>query len=278
VIFAAGSARICKDGPVSEPKRTRGTAAERRERQRGIVDFVVAAGSRTVDEIAQAAGVSAMTAYRDVDELEAQGLLRRTHGAVTAAASQAHEAVSAYRIAQNLDEKEALARRAFEFVQTGTSLILDDSSTGIPLARLLSDKAPLTVITNYNPVARILEEDQDIRLILTGGQYERWADAYFGPAACQAVRALHADTVIMSTSAIVGDVCHHPSEAPAEIKRTMLEAATTKILYADHTKFRRTALHAVAPVAAFDIVIVDAATEAPDLALLRRTGAQVVVA
>lgn len=87
-----------------------------------------------------------------------------------------------------------------------------------------------------------------------------WADAFLGPMATQAVRSMRADVAIMSMSAITDGYCFHPTEEPAEIKRAMLRAARTKVLYADHTKFARTALHAVAPVSDFDVVIVDAAT------------------
>jgi DeoR/GlpR family transcriptional regulator of sugar metabolism len=47
------------------------------------------------------------------------------------------------------------------------------------------------------------------------------------------------------------------------------------VLYVDHTKFRRRALHAVASVEDFDVVIVDSRTARADIEVLRERGARV---
>ncbi|MDR1851565.1 MAG: DeoR/GlpR family DNA-binding transcription regulator [Propionibacteriaceae bacterium] len=243
----------------------RGTAAQRRERQRAITEYVNAAASRTVEEIAAQVGISPMTAYRDIAQLEAQGLLRRDYGTVTAAATQGHEAASAYRMTRDVEAKERLAKAAAELIGPGSALFMDDSSTGIYLAKLLADRAGLTVVTNYNPVARVLEDAEDVRLLATGGVYERWADAYLGPSAVRMIEGMRADLAFMSASAIVNGVVYHPTEDLAEIKRAMLRSAAKKVLYADASKFSRTALHEVVPVSSFDVVILEKATPAEAL-------------
>ena len=106
---------------MTTSRRGRGRAVDQRERQQAIRDFVGEAGHRTVDEIAEHTGVSSMTVYRDLAELEGLGLLRLSKGVVTAAASNLHEAASRYRLTQQVAEKQALARAALE-LQHATDL------------------------------------------------------------------------------------------------------------------------------------------------------------
>lgn len=81
----------------------------------------------------------------------------------------------------------------------------------------------------------------DVRLLMTGGEFVVWAEAFFRPISVATVRNLHAAAVFMSASAVAGGVIYHPAAEAAELKREML-AASLKVLYADHTKFTPTAL------------------------------------
>ena len=111
------------------------------------------------------------------------------------------------------------------------------------------------MITNYQPVARELEENPGIRLLMTGGEYLAWADALFGPMAVRAIRRMRADAVFMSASAITDGAAYHPTEEAAEVKRAMLASSSLRVLYVDHSKFDRRALHRVAPLTDYDVLI-----------------------
>jgi DeoR/GlpR family transcriptional regulator of sugar metabolism len=58
----------------------------------------------------------------------------------------------------------------------------------------------------------------------------------------------------------------------------MFASANRRILIADHTKFDKRALHAIAPLTDFDAVIVDAGTSRVHVDGLRSRGIHVVVA
>ncbi|MCT9139146.1 DeoR/GlpR family DNA-binding transcription regulator [Streptomyces violarus] len=53
--------------------------------------------------------------------------------------------------------------------------------------------------------------------------------------------------------------------------------AYRKILLVDHTKFQRRGLYQLAPVTAFDLVIVDAGISASELDTLQASGVEVLV-
>ena len=232
-------------------------------------------GTLRIDDLVATVGASAMTVYRDLADLESQGLVHRNRGYVSAASSLLYEAASEYRMQQNQAEKEEIARAAADLVEPGQALMLDDSTTGVYLARLLPERAPLTVVTNHRGVFGELAAAQGIHLISIGGDYLPWADAFVGGMALDALRNLRVDLAIMSVSAVTDGICFYPQQEMVQIKKAMLASARRRVLYVDHTKFRRRALHAVAPAEDFDVVIVDSRTPDADVEVLRERGARV---
>jgi DeoR/GlpR family transcriptional regulator of sugar metabolism len=202
-------------------------------------------------------GVSLMTIHRDLDALANQQLVTKLRGAATVVPSMLFESGVPARMARQGREKQALAARALDYIESGQAVMLDDSTTGVYLARLLLQRAPATVITNFLTVMRELSGKPGIRLIGLGGTYYDWSDGFMGAMTVEAIRGLRADILVMSTSAITNLVCYHQSQDTITFKRAMMDAAAFKLLYVDHTKFTRRALHALAPVSAFDRVIVD---------------------
>ncbi|GAB3684379.1 DeoR/GlpR family DNA-binding transcription regulator [Saccharopolyspora tripterygii] len=250
-------------------------SGKQQDRRRKITELVMAEGTLRIDDLVATIGASAMTVYRDLADLESQGLVHRNRGNVSAASSLLYEAASEYRLQQNQVEKEELARAAAELIEPGQALVLDDSTTGVHLARLLPERAPLTVVTNHRGVFDELSAAPGISLICIGGDYLPWADAFVGGMALDSLRNLRVDLAIMSVSAVTDGICCYPQQEMVQIKKAMLAAAQRTVLYVDHTKFRRRALHAVAPVEDFDIVIVDSQTPSSQIEVLRERGALV---
>ena len=239
--------------------------------------MVTAEGTVKIAAISEHFGVSAMTIRRDLEVLEAQNILRRTRGQATAMASSLFESSTFFRQTQNIESKTSLARAALELINPGSTLMLDDSTTGVYLARLLNQRAPLTVVTNFLSVAIELLKEPGITLNILGGQYYRWCNATLGGTTVDAIRKLRVDTLVMSTSAIIDHTCFHHAQETHLIKRAMFESAAQRVLYVDHTKFERRALNALVPITDFDAVIVDDLTHAEHIDYLREHGTRVIV-
>ncbi len=250
----------------------------RADRLRGITEVVLAEGTVRIEQLAERFDVSLMTVHRDLDELQARGLLRKQRGVATAQPTSLVEASDVYRQGRQVAEKAAIAALALQQIEPGQSVLLDDSTTVAALAPRLHEQTPLTVITNVLPLLNTLRSVPDLSLIALGGSYVEWASAFMGGVTNQAIRALRADLVLMSSAAVVDGVCFHPNPESVETKRAMLDSAARRVLLVDHTKFERRALHALAPVSEFDLVITDAATPESTLELLRAAGTDVLVA
>ena len=219
-----------------------------------------------------------ITIHRDLDELEQQGVLRKLRGRVTAQPSSLFDSNVRYRLDAARPEKEALARTALELIEPGGSVMLDESTTALMLAKLLPGKVPLTVITNFTMIFDELKATKGVELILLGGQYLPALDAFGGAMSEAAISAVRADTLFMSTSAVSDCVALHQNGEIMRGKRAMMASAKRRVLLVDHTKFDKIALHRLAPLTDFDLVIVDSGTERAQLDELRENSVPFKVA
>lgn len=224
-------------------------------------------GSASVAELAETFEVSVMTVHRDLDGLERQGMVRKFRGGVTAQASNVFESNIAYRMTAHLEEKEAIARHVVGLIEPGSSVMLDDSTTALALARRLHEVTPLTVVTNFLEAVKLLAGDPGIRLMALGGEYHATHDSFLGVACVDAVEAMSTDVVVVSTSAISDRYAFHQEQEIVLVKRAMLRSAARRILVIDHTKLERVALHRVAPLEDFDTIVLD--SRAPEPAVQR---------
>ncbi|MEU6131159.1 DeoR/GlpR family DNA-binding transcription regulator [Saccharopolyspora sp. NPDC047091] len=224
-------------------------------RQQRIIDHVVQGGFASAAELATLTGVSLMTVHRDIDDLAARGLLRKFHGGVSAQPSTVFESSSDFRLHTHTREKEALAAAALPLIAPGMSVLLDDSTTALTLARLLPDVGPLTVVSNYRQVHEVLREVPDVRLICIGGEYSRTHDSYIGLPCQEMINGLSVDLMFLSTSAMNAQMTFHQEQEIVLVKRAMIHCATTRVLMMDASKVGRAALHRLAPVADFDHVL-----------------------
>ncbi|MDJ1133784.1 DeoR/GlpR family DNA-binding transcription regulator [Streptomyces iconiensis] len=244
--------------------------ATRQKRQQLIVDHVLAQGDASVAELTELTGVSLMTVHRDIAELADRGILRKYHGGVSAQPSTVFESSSDFRLHAHSGEKNALARAALDLVSPGMSLMLDDSTTALALAKLLPQVGPLTVVTNYRLITEELRAVDDIRLIGVGGEYSQTHDSWIGLSALEMIKSFSVDLTLVSTSALTGTMTYHQEQEMVAIKRAMREAGSVSVLLMDHSKVGRSALHRLDPVRSFDHVVLTAPVDEEVLAEMRK--------
>jgi DeoR/GlpR family transcriptional regulator of sugar metabolism len=250
-----------------------------RQEQRldAITELILASGTIKIEDLIEQFQVSSMTIHRDLDLLDSRGILRKSRGYATAVASSLFEANPEYRQRQNIFEKEMLAQAAFKLVEPGQSLILDDSTTVIHLAKLLVQKQPLTVITNFQKTIDALKNAQGVSIVSLGGHYYQWSDAYMGALTINSLRSIRADILFMSTPSIIDEICFHQHHEAALIKQAMFESAGKRYLLADHSKFEQRAVHSTIKLESFDGVILDSLVSAKHIEHLRQKQINVIL-
>ncbi|MGW7405727.1 DeoR/GlpR family DNA-binding transcription regulator [Streptomyces sp. NPDC054833] len=231
----------------------------RAARQAAMAELVLADGSATAAELAGRFGVSLMTVHRDLDELERQGIVRKFRGGVTAQPSGVFESNVQYRLKTMRAQKAAVAEHALRSIEPGMAILLDDSTSTLELARRLrlGEITPLTVVTNFLEAINLLRDRRGIHLMALGGDYDPLHSSFLGVSCVEAVQQLRVDVCFASTSAVHGGYAYHQEQHTVSVKRAMLDSAARNVLLVDHTKLGRVALHRVAPLSRFDLLLVD---------------------
>ena len=235
-------------------------------RRSWIADVLRAESAITVATIQQEFDVSAMTARRDLAELERQGVARRTHGGAVLPAITSHEDSFSSRLEREAPLKGQLAAAAAELVAPGESVFLDSSSTAYHVARALLDRAiPLTVITNSQPIMELvtLHHDRSVELVGIGGSMRRLTRSFVGPVATAAIDAHFADRLFFSVKGLTDDgVMTDADPLEAEVKREMVRHASNATLLVDQSKLGARGLTVIARVQELDLIIASGLDEA----------------
>ena len=264
---------VARKSPESSDERR-----SSQERRSLIRDRILRDGAVRIAELATELGVTVMTIHRDLNALEAEGWVRKVRGGATVDATAGIDTSVRHRLTATLDAKAQLAGHALRHLDGADAVMLDDSTTALQLAHLLPGRGPLTVITNFLVAINALADAQDINLIGLGGVYDATYAAFHGLQVRDQIAKLRCDVVFMSTTAVLDGFLYHKSQETILIRHALMASAARKILLVDHTKFRRRAVHQLAPLTDFDAVIVDAAIDPEDLRSMRELGVAVEVA
>ena len=228
--------------------------------------------------LAEMLEVTKETIRRDLDRLETEGKLTRTHGGALSLEVPSSELSFTARDHLNVEEKRAIAREAVGLIRGGDSILLDASSSALQLSRHLP-AIPLTVITNALEVVAELQGRDHITVLLTGGRLDSRSLSTVGPLADIGIRQYHVNKMFFSCRGIDPERgLSEASDEHARLKRVMLELADTTILLADHTKFGLRSTFYFAEMSEVDILVTDSAVDSSILSTCRERGPEIIVA
>ena len=229
---------------------------------------------RTI-ELAKQFDVTDETIRRDLELLDADNKLIRTHGGALRIEKRLHDIPMQSRLKEHRQQKQEIARKALDFIKEGDTILLDSSSTALALADVLPD-VKLTVITNTHDSVAALMEKENITLILTGGNFDRASHSFGGVMAWSALRRFPIDTFFFSCNGL--DLERGASEAVefhAEFKENALPLCTRKILLCDSSKFGARSTRFFADFDMIDQVITDSLADPLFIEKLNAKGALV---
>jgi DeoR family fructose operon transcriptional repressor len=250
------------------------------ERKQRILERIEARRKATVTELCEQFHVSSATIRSDLRDLEAAGLLVRTHGGAMVKTKTGLEQDMIQRGTQHLEKKRRIAERALELVEDGDTVILDTGSTTLELARLLGRRRDLTVVTNDLAIALCLEAIETVRVLLMGGIMRRnyHCTVVHGAAGREILSGLSVDKAFMACNSFSAEKgASTPDITHAETKKLMMSIAAKVILLFDASKMGRTSFVQFAPLEAVDTIVTDA-IGAEERARLEESGVDVLVA
>lgn len=248
------------------------------ERRRRLLLIVEGRHAARLDELSAALGVSQATVRRDLDELSAQGKVRRVHGGVVAIDERPGEPHFDVKAAAAADEKERIAARAVELLAPDDTVYLDSGSTVLAAARLLRGWDRLTVVTNSLPAADELA-GRGPRLIVVGGEFRERSRALVGPLTRQLLEGIHVDRALMGSYAVsLEDGLTTTDPAEAYTKELALGRAREVILLAHSRKLGTRSLVRAGGLEAVDVLVTDDGIDDRTVRALERRGIRVIKA
>jgi len=242
-------------------------------RQQKIMEYVKEHGSAQIKDLAEYLEVSVATVRRDLDELDTQGLLVRTHGGAMSKNdnTSSFERQHLERLMIMREEKRRIAKLAASFVRDGETILLDSGTTNYYLASELSEIPNLTVITYDLFIASNLVLHPTSTLIVTGGiRRQGFNNVLWGSMVEDYIRNVRVDKAFLGADAVDLDFgISNTNVLEANIKKILVQAGKKVILIVDHSKLDRLALVKVCELNAVDEMIIDKKIDEVSLSRLK---------
>lgn len=248
------------------------------ERRQLILDLLLRDGSVRVPDLSARLKVSEVTIRRDLELLEEEHLLERTHGgAVSSRRMRAEPRYSAKHF-QNMEQKRAIGAAAAALVEPGETIFIHSGSTTLQIFRHLS-KPNLRIITsNAGAIAEV--QGRNLDLTVVGGQYRERSHSFVGPLASAGLQRYYASKCFIGVDGVSRQYgLTTPSLDEAEVARTMIERTHGQVVVvADFSKIGVVADTLTAPIEKVDILVVDAGFDEDYRGELEELGIQIVIA
>lgn len=249
-----------------------------KNRRQDIEERVVQDGEVSFSALAEIFGVSEMTIRRDIEAIEANGMVRRVFGGAIALAGKSTEPPFSSRVSAGAEVKAHLASAVVDQIGMNETVILDSGSTVLAVARALrGSRKGLTVVTNSVLAALELVDESDISVLMAGGLLRPGELSIIGTEAQETFERYNCDCFVMGIAGI--DAEHGLSEYHREegnVKRAAMRAADRLIVVADSTKLGRVQLLSVATLAEIHTLVTDGDPEDPALVAASKAGVRVV--
>ncbi len=208
------------------------------ERQQQIL-YLLRAIQRvwSVEELTDSFHVSPITVRRDLDRLERDGVIVRTHGGCISVIHSGFESAYQEKIAFNFMLKQAIGKFAAQQIHDGECILILDSSTTFHLASYLGNHQDLTVYTNSIALITELARFSDVDIFVLGGKYNRDMLFLEGSLTHSVIELINFDNVFVSVDAIdVTGKCMVSNHETARMIQVLFRQTKKKTLLTDHTK------------------------------------------
>jgi len=249
------------------------------ERHQVIINRVKEKGIVSVSDLSDLFQVSENTIRRDLQKLEKNEVIKRTHGGAILKRFNNLDIPFTTREDEYRKEKQAIGYKASQIINSGDNIILDAGTTTAQIAKNIKDKRDLTVITNAVNIALELSNCREIVTILTGGIIREITNCLVGFQAEEFLRKTYVDKTFLAAGGVsIEEGLTNPNPFEVGVKKAMIEAAKEVILVVAHNKFGNVALTPIAPIKAVHRIITDNGVSSKYLEIFQQKGIEVILA
>ena len=247
------------------------------QRRQRLQEILRRGGFASLGELSSRLSVSESTIRRDLEALETDGSIRRTHGGAFWIGGSDTMAIFRDRRDDHWPAKVAIGQAAAAMVHDHETVLLDGGSTTYEVARALVSRR-LQVVTNSLPVAQVLSSGPQIDLVMIGGLVRGHTAVVIGPATLSQLQDIRVTTAFLSIAGAGEDGFYNADMMLVESERAMMASADRSIVVADSSKFGRTSLSRICGLCDVDGVVSDTGLSTAWIEALGDGGVEVVSA
>ena len=254
------------------------TTAELRRNQ--IVAMVNSQGHISVTDLARELSVTTATIRTDLNALEEEHLVIRSHGGAIPAVGRVINLKEDIKEQRNRDLKARIGAAATRLIDPDDSITLATGSTMLTFAKSIVPQGNLTILTSALRIAmHFVSNPENVSVYLLGGMIHDYTYSTWGKYAEDGLDFFFSNKLFFSCEGFDPDwgiSCSLPGEAA--LTKKMIRSATKIILLADSTKFRRKGFCNICGFSDVDIIVTDSGLSEEARKEIRSLGVELIIA
>lgn len=227
------------------------------ERRQFILQQAAVRGVVGIYELAEMLNVSHMTIRRDLEKLQKDGAVVLVLGGVQISKKLSAEPEHMVKESLAAEEKLRIAKAALEYIPRNGCIFLDDGTTALALAQLISDREDLTVVTNDFVIMDYLSEHSVCQIFHTGGLVRKRYHYSVGEMATKIIKSMTFDVSFMSASSWDERGVTTPDIEKIAVKQAAIFSGRQAILICDRSKYGQMATFIAFDLKDIDLIISD---------------------
>jgi DeoR family glycerol-3-phosphate regulon repressor len=230
-------------------------------RQNKLLEILKSSGYERIEDLSLKLSVSEQTIRRDINRLDEEGLLRRTHGGAAYVGALNGEDYWQRRH-DSTDVKQRIAYKVASLVEDGASLFLDAGTTCEAVASALIQRRDLKIVTYSLGAAMLLKDRADFTVAIPGGFVRHVDGSVFGAPTSDFINRFRFDMSIISVSGIEpnGEMSDDNHWEVSNVQNAM-ERSRLTLLAVDSSKYSKAGMVSFADVSAMDMMVSDTLPE-----------------
>lgn len=207
-----------------------------KQRRDMILSQILEHGHVEVKSLSQGMAVSDATVRRDLRALADDAQVELVYGG--AILPRVKDFSFRSKAMRNVEAKRVISRLAAGLIGDQEQIFIDSGTTSFEMCPYLKRRRGLHVIVNSARLAAELGNNQEINVILIGGQYRGERMDNVGPLATSAIEQLRGYLAFMGADGLSRDFGISASDIEsANLYRHVIRNARETVLLVDHTKF-----------------------------------------
>ncbi len=250
--------------------------AQRRDR---IQEYLAVNRIARTSDLCDLLEASEATVRRDLEWLEQEGVLERTHGGAILSQRVVFEPGYQQRASINPEEKRSIGALAASLIEKDDIVFINSGTTTTEVIRHLRGDPSVTLFTN-NLSGALEVGEPGFQYFLVGGEFQPRSNSLAGRFAIENLSQVYATKAIIGIDGISArHGCTVPSNAEAEIIQQMIKHTKGElIIVADHSKWGVVSNFQIAAIQEVSKLVTDAGFDQSALEALEERGVKTLVA